>query len=326
MKQKNEEILLDDNGRPLKMAEKLGKEVTDKDIKDVEDKLPSMKKGPVAKIWDKVMDIYHGFMSEDTPGSMKVLLIGALVYLILPTDVVPDFIPGVGLLDDVGVVTFIWQKLKKISDFTQFVKLPEGDEKPNSILKKVQDRIKEAYEKAFLIARDQLDTAIKKKARQTIYNSFISLGIFLAAIILIATKDESLITIASILILYLFVRSLVKFIKILPTSIKFIKCYFKTKNVDKAISQYLKDRYTYIETLEGLKNKLKVLDDVPDLDIIINMQRKSLKRTIITVVATIVLIMVLFFVVRHSLLLKTSYTFVSIIVLPFQHLYNLIAG
>jgi uncharacterized membrane protein YkvA (DUF1232 family) len=323
MKDKKDDLILDEKGRPLKMAEKLGKEVSNEDIKDVEDKLPSMKKGPVANIWDKVMDIYHGFMSDETPNTLKALLIGSLIYLVLPTDVVPDFLPGIGLLDDVGVLTFIWQKLAKISKIANVVKVNNGTQ---SITDKVQERIKMAYEKAFEFARDQLDTVIRKKGRQTIYNSLMSLGIFLVAIVLIASESESSVLLASFLILYLFIRSVVNFFRILPTSIKFIKCYFKTKDIDKAISQYLKDSYKFIEPLEELKNKLKILDDVPDLEIIINMQRKSLKKTIITVVVTVILIMVLFFVLRHTLILKTSYTFLSIITLPFQHLYNLIAG
>jgi uncharacterized membrane protein YkvA (DUF1232 family) len=323
MKEEKEELTLDDTGRPLKMAEKLGKEVSEEDIKDVEDKLPSMKKGAVAKIWDKVIDIYHGFMSDETPSTMKALLIGSLVYLVLPMDVVPDFLPGIGLLDDVGVLTFMWQKLSKISKISNVVNVNKGAQSLNY---KVQERIKVAYETAFEFARVQLENVIRKKGRQTIYNSFVSLGIFLAAILLIASGKESTILLASLLILYLFIRSLVSFFRALPTAIKFIKCYIKTKDIDKAVSAYLRGSYKFIEPLEGLKKKLKVLDDVPDLDIIINMQRKALKKTIITVVVTVVIIMVLFFVLRHLLIIRTTYTFLSIISLPFQNIYHLIAG
>lgn len=323
MKKQNDELTMDDKGRPLKMAEKLGNEVSDDDIKNVEEKLPSMKKGAILKIWDKVMDIYNGFMSDETPASMKVLLIGSLIYLVLPTDVVPDVLPGIGFIDDVGVLTFIWQKLSKISKITNIVKINDN---VKSISDKVQERIQIAYEKAFEFARSQLDDVIRKKGRQTIYNSIVSLGIFIVAIVLIASDDESNMLLASFLILYLLIRSIVNFIRVLPTIIKFLKCYIKTKDIDKAISAYLKDSYTFIEPLEGLKNKLKLLKDVPDLEIIINMQRKALKKTIITVVVTVVIIMVLFFVLRHALMIKSTHTFFSIIILPFQNIYQFITG
>lgn len=38
------------------------------------------------------------------PAGPKLLLIGVLGYLILPTDLVPDFFPGLGQLDDIAVI------------------------------------------------------------------------------------------------------------------------------------------------------------------------------------------------------------------------------
>lgn len=38
---------------------------------------------------------------------------GALAYVVLPIDVIPDFIPGVGFLDDVFVIGMV---MKSISD------------------------------------------------------------------------------------------------------------------------------------------------------------------------------------------------------------------
>jgi uncharacterized membrane protein YkvA (DUF1232 family) len=34
----------------------------------------------------------------------KLVVLGALAYLVLPTDLVPDFVPGLGHADDVAVV------------------------------------------------------------------------------------------------------------------------------------------------------------------------------------------------------------------------------
>jgi len=38
------------------------------------------------------------------PAGAKLLLVGILGYLILPTDLVPDFLPGLGQLDDLAVI------------------------------------------------------------------------------------------------------------------------------------------------------------------------------------------------------------------------------
>ena len=47
------------------------------------------------------LELYYSMTSPDTPVWAKSIAVGALGYLILPFDAVPDFIPGVGLGDDV---------------------------------------------------------------------------------------------------------------------------------------------------------------------------------------------------------------------------------
>ena len=42
----------------------------------------------------------------------KLLILGSLLYLIFPVDIVPDFIIGLGILDDITVLSFIWFALK----------------------------------------------------------------------------------------------------------------------------------------------------------------------------------------------------------------------
>lgn len=56
---------------------------------------------------------------EATVGHYKVsskaslwLAAGALLYLVLPTDAVPDFLPG-GWLDDAAVLTFVFARIRK---------------------------------------------------------------------------------------------------------------------------------------------------------------------------------------------------------------------
>ncbi len=44
--------------------------------------------------------LYHCLRDSDTPAWAKGVIVGALGYLILPVDMVPDLIPGAGYGDD----------------------------------------------------------------------------------------------------------------------------------------------------------------------------------------------------------------------------------
>ncbi|MGE5678365.1 MAG: YkvA family protein [Pseudomonadota bacterium] len=46
----------------------------------------------------------------------KLLIIGSMLYLISPVDIVPDYIIGLGILDDITVLSFIWLALKSELD------------------------------------------------------------------------------------------------------------------------------------------------------------------------------------------------------------------
>ena len=55
--------------------------------------------------------MYYSLMDETTPISIKVSIASALLYFILPIDAIPDFILGFGLMDDIGVILFIWNRI-----------------------------------------------------------------------------------------------------------------------------------------------------------------------------------------------------------------------
>lgn len=41
-----------------------------------------------------------------------IVIIAALLYLLNPIDIVPDFIIGIGLIDDLTVLTYVFKKIK----------------------------------------------------------------------------------------------------------------------------------------------------------------------------------------------------------------------
>lgn len=48
--------------------------------------------------------LYYTAKSPTVPKSSKLIVVGALSYLIFPADLIPDFIPAVGLVDDASVI------------------------------------------------------------------------------------------------------------------------------------------------------------------------------------------------------------------------------
>ena len=57
----------------------------------------------------------------DVPSGTIMAIVGSLLYVFLPIDLIPDFIPGIGYVDDAGVVGLCvkWVKddLKKYKEF-----------------------------------------------------------------------------------------------------------------------------------------------------------------------------------------------------------------
>lgn len=50
--------------------------------------------------------LFYALQSPKLPKKSKAIIIGALGYLILPLDLVPDFIPVAGFTDDLGALGF----------------------------------------------------------------------------------------------------------------------------------------------------------------------------------------------------------------------------
>ena len=73
------------------------------------DGIASIKKELVA-LYDYLRDIVQGKYKEYNSTNLT-LAIGAMIYLVTPLDVVPDFIPT-GLIDDVAVVTWAINKIR----------------------------------------------------------------------------------------------------------------------------------------------------------------------------------------------------------------------
>lgn len=61
---------------------------------------------------NKIRLLIKYIKDDEVSAYKKLLILGSLLYLIFPFDIVPDFMIGLGLLDDAAVILFVWNALK----------------------------------------------------------------------------------------------------------------------------------------------------------------------------------------------------------------------
>lgn len=64
-----------------------------------------------AKVVYYALLLYYAMQSPAVSKTDKLLIVGALGYLILPVDAIPDFIPAVGFTDDLGAILLALRKI-----------------------------------------------------------------------------------------------------------------------------------------------------------------------------------------------------------------------
>ncbi len=89
-------------------------------------------KGPLGEVWRyltaliRLTRAYFNRQYTDVPWQTIVLAIAALIYFVSPIDLIPDFIPVVGYLDDVTIISFVVASIK--ADLDNFLEW-EDDQK-----------------------------------------------------------------------------------------------------------------------------------------------------------------------------------------------------
>ena len=83
-------------------------------------------KGALEKVWENLTLMFGIVASwvkgdyKDVPIGSIIAIIAALIYLICPIDFIPDFIPGVGYIDDVFVIGLVVAQV--ITDLERYKK------------------------------------------------------------------------------------------------------------------------------------------------------------------------------------------------------------
>ncbi len=88
-------------------------------LKDARAVMEGKGQGPLQEIADKLkllLSMLNDYRNGDytkLPLRTVLTIAGALLYLISPADVIPDFIPFIGMIDDIFIINFVWKQLSK---------------------------------------------------------------------------------------------------------------------------------------------------------------------------------------------------------------------
>ena len=75
-------------------------------------------KGPLADVWSYLTAFFRLFRAyirrdyHNIPWGSIILVIVAIIYFVSPIDLIPDILPGVGLVDDAAVIAFVVAQIK----------------------------------------------------------------------------------------------------------------------------------------------------------------------------------------------------------------------
>lgn len=88
-------------------------------------------KGPLDDIWEKIQLLFSMVKDwasgeyKDVPiGSIIIIIIGIL-YFVSPVDIIPDFVPGAGYIDDVFILSLVFKQVS--SDIEKYKEWSEAN-------------------------------------------------------------------------------------------------------------------------------------------------------------------------------------------------------
>lgn len=257
--------------KAMRKANELGELAGEKDIQELDSKLPAMKRGVIAKIWDKVLFLWEQAKSPEVPLRLKVVIVGALLYLVLPLDVVSDAIPGLGLLDDMTVILAV---VREVTKYT----LPK-------IEKKLEQKF---YDFSYQVIDEKL-SALFSSILITTCITFI-LNAMGCVILTFKPFNETLSKYIAIGIFTgVFVYSLVRFIIYIKNygqmTKKIVTSIYRRKTISEGIADFICTEYKYIayifNGIQIAKAVVPELNQIPDASKIVESFYNHYKKRVI---------------------------------------------
>ena len=276
--------------RIMDFVERLGKSFDKKDADKVNSDISSMNRGALANVWDKVLFLLKRFNENSSPKD-KALITGALLYAILPFDIIPDIIPGLGLVDDAFAVVMVYNIVKKSVPLLR----KAVDKTQEKVVKKVDNIISWAVEQ-------KLDLAYNKKLVSSLFN----LILFVFAILFTACPvfgELASSIVASILLLTSIVLSIISIVKTVRNkhTIPLLRSIRNQRSIKKGMAEYLRsldEKISFGEkTIDGFFALLGETANQRFLDHLVDHCWLLIKKSIVRFVLIIACIISLFFIV-----------------------------
>ena len=106
--------------------EKLKKLIEDvlKKLKEISsDKKTSAKLNDSLRLFIRIINAYTSKEYTYVPWKTICLIVAGLIYFIYPVDLIPDFIPIAGIIDDVALIAWIYESIREdIDNFLEWEK------------------------------------------------------------------------------------------------------------------------------------------------------------------------------------------------------------
>lgn len=309
-----EHLSQDKRNRIMDFVERLGKGFDKKDIDKVNSNISSMNKGALANVWDKVLFLLKRFNENSSPKD-KALIIGALLYAILPIDIIPDVIPGLGLVDDAFAVVMVYNIVKKSVPLVKKA-VAKTQEK---VVKKVDNIISWAVEQ-------KLDLAYNRKLASSLFNLILFVFAILFTVCPVFGNLASSI-VSSILLLTSIVLAIISVVRTIRNkhTIPLIRSIWKQRNIKMGIAEYIRNLDEKIsfgeETIDDFFAMLGEPANQRFLDCLVDHCWLLVRKSVVRFILIIACIVVSFFIVRKVLLWKfANLSFLEIVFYPMINL------
>lgn len=265
--------------KALEKANQLGAEANEKDINKISRKLNLMRRGPIAKIWGQVEFLWSCIKNAEVPKSTIALITGGLLYLVLPFDIIPDWLPVAGLLDDAAVITYVYKATREVL---------------GAVYKQLEE-----------MAYNEIDKFLQKSFIRMIINSGITFGITVIYVLIKLLQPFHTYSnlIARLVLLANFCWFVVRTVLYWYNYGKYIIPAFKSviqhKNLRKGLVAYARSYKNFINVAyNALHIVNKVAPEIPDPEEIIDVFIVHYKKRVILALSFIASISVLLCVTK----------------------------
>lgn len=91
-------------------------------INKAKNKAESKRKGPLTEVWDSLMTLlrliraYAKREYVEIPWQSLILIVATILYFFIPTDLIPDWIVGLGYIDDAALIGWTMNSVKSDVD------------------------------------------------------------------------------------------------------------------------------------------------------------------------------------------------------------------